>query len=238
MKNKGNIIIIILVIILGLLTLNVITKFKTNNQNQTHEEIIKTSVENTKDINIIKAEELETEIHKSNKLLVLKGSCTAKVTYSNKDINENTNDNFKWIKDKFSQWKSRELIVKAKYNFGFTYNMNNISVELKDNKYYIELSWNNLDLEYVEYIGEESYMTDKIGWISKGDFSPQEVNVLQERTTDMTTNTIRNNRAYRDKAIQSVIENIEGMCNKLGVEVIVEISQYDVVENTDAKIIK
>lgn len=234
-KFKANIVIIILTIVLGVIVFNIIGELRENKVSQQNEEIISEAKEEVKGMTEI-INQLESEIHKTNKLLVLEGTCTSEVTYSDKDINENTNENFKWIRNKFSEWKSRELKVSATYNFGFTYNMNNIRVITESDDIIIDLSRNDLNLEYVELINTDSLYTESIGWLSKGDFTPQEVSVLQERTYIATFNTIQSKSEYRDKAINTTIDIIEEMCSKLGIKVKCRYNSEDVIEQNQAKI--
>ncbi|WP_346938267.1 hypothetical protein [uncultured Clostridium sp.] len=234
-KFRANIFIIILVTILGIIVFNIIGELRDNKVSQQKKDIITETKEEVEDMTEI-INQLESEIHKINKLLVLEGNCTSEVTYNDKDIHEDTNENFKWIKDKFTEWKSRELTVSAKYEFGFSYNMENIRIITEGEDIIIELSRNDINLEYLEYLGEDSYLVQDVGWLSKGDFTPQEVNVLQERVKIATFNSVQNKREYRDKAIQGIIDNIESICNKLGIKVKCRVSDIDVVENDDAKI--
>jgi|GEM_PF-3538309 len=234
-KFKANIVIIILTIVLGFIVFNIIGELREEKVSQQKEEIITEAKEEIKDMTEV-IKQLESEIHKTNKLLVLEGTCKSDVIYSDKDIHENTNENFKWIKNKFSEWKSRELKVNATYNFGFTYNMENVWIVTEGEDIIINLSKNDISLEYVELVNTDSLYTKSIGWLSKGDFTPQEINVLQERCWISTFNSIQSNTKYRQQAIESVMGNLKDMCNKLGVEVEFKYSDIDVVENNDAEI--
>lgn len=234
-KFKANIVIVILVITLGFIVFNIIGELRENKVSQQKEKVITEAKEEVKNMTEV-INQLETEIHKTNKLLVLEGNCTSEVTYNDKDIHDNTNENFKWIRDKFTEWKSRQLKVSAKYKFGFSYNMENIKVITEGEDILIDISRNDINLEYLEYLGEDSYLVQDVGWLSKGDFTPQEVNVLQERVKIATFNSVQNKKEYRDKAMQSVIENIESICNELNIKVKCRVSDIDVAENNDAKI--
>lgn len=234
-KFKSNIVIIILTIVLGFIVFNIIGELRENKLSQQKEEVITEAKEEIKDMTEV-IKQLESEIHKTNKLLVLEGTCKSDITYSDKDIHENTNENFKWIKNKFSEWKSRDLKISATYNFGFTYNMENIRIVTEGEDIIINLSKNDINLENVELVNTDSLYTESIGWLSKGDFTPQEINVLQERCWISTFNSIQSNAKYRQQAIESVIDNLKAICNKLGVEVEFKYSDIDVVENNDAEI--
>ena len=234
-KFRANIVIVILTIALGFIVFNIIGELRENRVSQQKKEVITEIKEEIKDMTEI-IKQLETEIHKTNKLLVLEGNCTSEVTYNDKDIHDNTNENFKWIRSKFTEWKSRQLTVSAKYKFGFSYNMENIRIITEGEYIIIELSRNDINLEYLEYLGEDSYLVQDVGWLSKGDFTPQEVNVLQERVKIATFNSVQNKREYRDKAIQGVIDNIENICNELNIGVKCRVSDIDVAENDEAEI--
>jgi len=234
-KFKANIVIVTLTIILGFIVFNIISELRENKVSQHKEEVITQAKEETKDMTEI-IKQLESEIHKTNKLLVLEGNCKADITYSDKDIHENTNENFKWIKNKFSEWKSRELKVSATYKFGFSYDLQYIKVSSEGENIIVDLSKNNLNIEYLELVNTDSLYTESIGWLSKGDLSPQEINVLQERMKIATFNSIQSNAKYRKEAFSSVVENIEGIGNKLGIKVICRYNEEDVVENNQVVI--
>ena len=108
--------------------------------------------------------------------------------------------------------------------------MENIWITTEGEDIIIHLSKNDINLEYVELVNTDSLYTESIGWLSKGDFTPQEINVLQERTFIASFNSIQSKTEYRDKAMNTAIDDIEELCNKLNVKVKCVYDDMDVVE--------
>lgn len=225
MSKRIKIIISTLVIILGMVTYSAVKSYFTSKKTIT----IKTY--DTENMQTIDKEIIVDKLNKENSMNVYSGTATIQTTYSNEEI-IGSDVSFRWLKKWFAEENSRSLTVKAKYKVMFTYDLNNLPIEVKGNKVIITISKNRLTCD-VNLIENESLFTDRVGFF-ESDFSPQEINSLNERTKILVLNTLQTKEEYRAEAINNLKENLKTLL--VGYNVEFNVLDYDVVENDNVKV--
>lgn len=181
--------------------------------------------QNTKEeTKVISKELLIKKLNNENQMLVLSGEAEVELIYSNKDIQDD-DVNFKWIKDWFSKMKSKDLKVNATYTYQFHYDLKDLDISIDNNEPYINLSKNRLSCE-VELVENKTFYSDRVG-VFESQFTPQEVNSINERTKILVLNEIQNKAEFRDKAVENVKNNINEL---LDINCNFNVAKYDVVE--------
>lgn len=180
---------------------------------------------------VISKELLIKKLNNENQMLVLSGELEVELIYSNKDIQDD-DVNFKWIKDWFSKMKSKDLKVNATYTYQFHYDLKDLDISIDNNEPYINLSKNRLSCE-VELVENKTFYSDRVG-IFESQFTPQEVNSINERTKTLILNEIQNKTEFRDKAVENVKNNINEL---LDINCNFNVAKYDVVEYNN-KVVK
>jgi len=181
--------------------------------------------QNTKEeTKVISKELLIKKLNNENQMLVLSGELEVELIYSNKDIQDD-DVNFKWIKDWFSKMKSKDLKVNATYTYQFHYDLKDLDISIDNNEPYINLSKNRLSCE-VELVENKTFYSDRVG-VFESQFTPQEVNSINERTKILVLNEIQNKAEFRDKAVENVKNNINEL---LDINCNFNVAKYDVVE--------
>lgn len=173
---------------------------------------------------VISKELLIKKLNNENQILVLSGELEVELIYSNKDIQDD-DVNFKWIKDWFSKMKSKDLKVNATYTYQFHYDLKDLNITIVNNKPSINLSKNRLSCE-VELVENKTFYSDRVG-VFESQFTPQEVNSINERTKILVLNEIQNKAEFRDKAVENVKNNINEL---LDINCNFNVAKYDVVE--------
>lgn len=173
---------------------------------------------------VISKELLIKKLNNENQMLVLSGELEVELIYSNKDIQDD-DVNFKWIKDWFSKMKSKDLKVNATYTYQFHYDLKDLDISIDNNKPSINLSKNRLSCE-VELVENKTFYSDRVG-VFESQFTPQEVNSINERTKILVLNEIQNKAEFRDKAVENVKNNINEL---LDINCNFNVAKYDVVE--------
>lgn len=196
-------------------------KNKQESKNQVNIPII------TDEMKAIDKDILIDKLNKENKLQVLSGTANIKVKYSDEEILDD-DVSLRWLKQWFEEQCSRELSVTATYKFTFTYDLNDLKIDIVGDKAIIYLSKNRLDSS-VELIENESYYDNRIGAFSNY-FNANEINSLNARTKKMVNNTVQSNNDLRNRALENVKEGISQL---LGITCEFDTSDYDVVENND-----
>lgn len=180
---------------------------------------------------VISKELLIKKLNNENQMLVLSGELEVELIYSNKDIQDD-DVNFKWIKDWFSKMKSKDLKVNATYTYQFHYDLKDLDISIDNNEPYINLSKNRLSCE-VELVENKTFYSDRVG-VFESQFTPQEVNSINERTKTLVLNEIQNKTEFRDKAVENVKNNINEL---LDINCNFNVAKYDVVEYNN-KVVK
>lgn len=177
---------------------------------------------------------LKKNLKEISKLMVLEGTINTHTTYSDEEILD-SDLAFRTIRQWFNKSQSRSLNMDATYRFGFSYDMENIVVEQNDGKIKVTIGKDNIELEYCEMVQNETVYSDEIGWLSKGKFTPNELNTLNERNHGEAEQMIRSKKDLRDKAIVRVQKEVDNLCKKLGITADIQVTQYDVVEQSEGE---
>lgn len=182
----------------------------------------------TKDeTNLISKEILIKKLNNENKMLVLSGDVEVQMTYSNKDITDD-DVNFKWVKDWLSNANSKDLKISTIYTYEFHYDLKDLDITIVNNIPNIYLSRNRLSCS-VSLEENKSIYADRVG-LFESQFTPQEVNSLNERTKALVLNKVQNENDLRDKAMSNIQKNIEDL---LGINCDFSVTKLDVVEYTN-----
>lgn len=226
MKRKSiNKIILTLSLTLAITTYYTIDKYIDIKEQQ---KVIPLSTKDETDL--ISKEVIIKKLNNENQMLVLSGEAEVEVTYSNKDIAED-DVNFKWLKNWFSEIKSKDLNINATYTYKFYYDLKNLDIEIINDSPRINLSKNRLSCD-VSLTENKTIFTDRIGLL-ESHFTPNEINSVNARTKDLVLNEVQNNNKLRNKAMKNLQNNIEDLLNKK-CDFILPI--YDVVENNSKEL--
>lgn len=231
MKRKLiNKIILALTITLMTITSFTVGKYITLKEQKNAVPVVQVVKEET---NLISKEILIKKLNDENKMLVLSGDTEVKMTYSNKEIADD-DIAFKWVKDKLSEMSSKDLKVQATYTYNFHYDLKDLDITIVNNIPNIYLSRNRLSCD-VNLVENKTIYVDRVG-LFESQFTPNEVNSLNERTKALVLNKVQSERDLRDRAMENIQKNIEDL---LGINCEFSVTQNDVVEydNKSLKII-
>lgn len=180
-------------------------------------------------MNELDKESLISKLNTENSLNVISGNCTVKVTYSNEE--DFSGKEFEWIRTKFDKLDSKTLKSSNTYKFSFSYDLNDLPIETRNNIAYITLSKNRLTLSQVELI--DINQECRVGLFEKY-FSPNEINSINNRVKKIAANEIQSDNEIRLQAMNNLQDNIKQLLN---CECEFILSDYDVVEQDKYEIV-
>jgi hypothetical protein len=252
MKNK-----LIKLIISGLLiilTVSSIITYKSYERNKNAK--IQSSINNQVKVEqqtyrVISSKEIINKIQRVNSKNVLSCQCTVSKTFTNKSISSDDSE-MSWINKWFQEENSQDVTISREYKFLFAYDNTHPQVYCKNGEINIYLSPNNLSLISLERLSENS--KDRIGGIQSiknatndllnksenNSFNTTQRNALSMRVQQCARNSIMSYSKYRNEAMENTKQNIlDDLKSYLGddIKVNFQISNYDVVQQTDASII-
>jgi hypothetical protein len=235
MKSK-----LIKFIISGLLIILSITLIFTYNNYKNHQlkiqEAINTKTKVEQTFKIIDKQTVVDKLNLEDSLNCLSGEVTVNENFTNNTISgQDVSMNF--LKQWFNNSTSKDLNVSNTYKFNFSYDLKDIPVNIHNSTITIHLSYNRLSLNSIESIKTDA--SERVGWLTS-QFTPQQVNALNNRVKDEAMNTVQSNETYRVQAMENIQGDIkdllQGVIGK-DTNIHFEISNYDVVQQDVATIV-
>jgi hypothetical protein len=115
-----------------------------------------------------------------------------------------------------SFWGSKSIYLDLTYNFGITYDLNNITVDcFEDDTVYLKVDKSRLMLSYIELDNESSKVESKKSIFIK-QFKPEDVKILIQQSTDKTRQSINSNQEMFNMAMNNLKEELGKMAVNLG----------------------
>jgi hypothetical protein len=154
---------------------------------------------------VIGKETVVNKLNLENKLECLSGNVQVQAKYTNNTISDE-DVNFKWLKSILKDSTSKDLTVNSSYKFLFSYNLMDLPIQIHNSTINIQLSYNRLSLESIELLNTDS--KERVG-ILESQFTPSEVNSINERVKLEARNTIQSKDEYKQQAMKNIQEDIK-----------------------------
>ena len=123
-----------------------------------------------------------------------------------------------------SFWGTKGLTLNLKYNFGITYDLENVVVDgFYENTVVIKLPKDKLELEFVELDGDSQVESSNSLLVSK--FTPEQTEIIFEQTQDRVRDKLENDRDVYDRSFDSLKGSLENIVLKLGYKKVI----FDVI---------
>lgn len=207
MKNK----LIKLIIATLTITLIILSSFThgifNNKLSQSKQANVNNQTKQEQAFRVIDKQTVVNKLNLENSLNCLSGESTVQATYSNKKISDQ-DVNFKFVKDFLNNSTSKDISVNSTYKFLFSYQLKDLPVSIHNNTINIQLSYNRLNLESLELIKTDS--KERLG-ILEPQFTPNQIDGIQERVKLEARNTIQSNEDYRYKAMKNAQRDIKDL---------------------------
>jgi hypothetical protein len=174
---------------------------------------------------------------KEASLNILKGTASIKFTYIDSDIDAKDKQ-MSFLKKKFSEWQSREMIVNSTYKFGYDYDLTYFNVnDLGNGDISIILYPNALRLTYTEEVKSDTTMETDKGFLAKK-FNNNEVLAISNRVQIHVQNTLNRNTKLRDMAMNNTEEVLKELAQEFGFNnVSFERKQDFVIDSTEVNVL-
>lgn len=236
---KSKLIKFIIGTLLVVLTITSIFTYKSY-QNKQHK--VQTNINNqTKQEQTFRVIDKQTIINKLNledSIITLSGDIEIEAKYSNENIS-NDDVNFKWIKQKFAELNSKDIIVNNTYKFLFSYNLKDLPINIINNTVNISISPNRLSLTQCE-LSKTNSIKDRVGLLDSK-FSPSELSSIESRTRDLAYNRVLSDASLRNKAMSNLQDDIKSLIQPLinkNTNIHFNTYGYDVIQDTITNIIQ
>jgi hypothetical protein len=154
---------------------------------------------------VIDKETIVNKLNLEDKLECLSGNVQVQAKYTNNTISDE-DVNFKWLKSILKDSTSKNLTVNSTYKFLFSYNLKDLPIQIHNSTINIQLSYNRLSLESIELLNTDS--KERVG-ILESQFTPSEVNSINERVKLEARNTIQSKDEYKQQAMKNIQEDIK-----------------------------
>lgn len=115
-----------------------------------------------------------------------------------------------------SFWGSKEMTLKLIYNFGITYDLNQIEVDgFYNDKVVIRVYKDKLILKYLELDMENSDTRNSKSWLSKK-FTTEDQEIMMKQATSKTRQLVEDNKEIFDTGMLNLKEQLKSLTQNLG----------------------